>query len=90
MRAPCGGQLHDAGGPRLPRPQIHLQNGRSRSLCATGCTGTVCSVRVSDTVSEFLNFPDLNLLMCGLLADCGNAAYTEGAAGAQVPPNVRV
>jgi len=50
----------------------------------------VCGVKVSDTLSEFLNFPDLNLLMCGLLADCGNAAYTEGAAGAQVLPNVRV
>lgn len=44
----------------------------------------VCGVKISDTLSDFLNFPDLNLLVCGLLADCGNTAYVEGATGGQV------
>ncbi len=58
--------------------------GNRQRCCVAGCTGTVCGIKVSDALSEFLNFPDLNLLMCGLLADCGNAAYTDGATGGEV------
>lgn len=35
-------------------------------------------------MATFLNFPSLNLFMCGMLADCSNSAYVEGAADAQV------
>ncbi len=47
-----------------------------------GCTGTICGVSLSQQLEDFLNFPNLNLLLCGLLADCTNVAFTEGVAGA--------
>lgn len=57
----------------------------SRQHCSfAGCTGTVCGVKVSSGLSDFLNFPNLNLLVCGLLSDCTNTAYTAGVTGGQV------
>ncbi len=53
---------------RLPRP-------------FAGCTGTVCGVALSQPLQDFLNFPNLNLLFCGLLADCSNVAFTSGTVG---------
>eukprot|EP00208_Stichococcus_sp_RCC1054_P006162 CAMPEP_0206137638 /NCGR_PEP_ID=MMETSP1473-20131121/2729_1 /ASSEMBLY_ACC=CAM_ASM_001109 /TAXON_ID=1461547 /ORGANISM="Stichococcus sp, Strain RCC1054" /LENGTH=705 /DNA_ID=CAMNT_0053530825 /DNA_START=617 /DNA_END=2734 /DNA_ORIENTATION=- len=53
-----------------------------QTLCK-GCTGTVCGVKLSTSMATFLNFPSLNLFMCGMLADCSNSAYVEGAADAQ-------
>jgi len=47
-----------------------------------GCTGTICGVALSQQLEDFLNFPNLNLLLCGLLADCTNVGFAEGAAGA--------
>ena len=46
-----------------------------------GCTGTVCGIPLSPMLEDFLNFPNLNLLLCGLLADCTNVAYTDGTVG---------
>ena len=46
-----------------------------------GCTGTVCGVALSQPLQDFLNFPNLNLLFCGLLADCSNVAFTSGTVG---------
>ena len=36
---------------------------------------------LSQQLEDFLNFPNLNLLLCGLLADCTNVAFTEGTVG---------
>ena len=49
--------------------------------CHAGCTGTICGVSLSQQLEDFLNFPNLNLLLCGLLADCTNIAYTDGTVG---------
>ena len=38
-------------------------------------------MKLSPALSDFLNFPNLNLLMCGLVADCGNSAYIAGGGG---------
>jgi hypothetical protein len=51
------------------------------AVVSAGCVGTVCGLKVSAALSDFLNFPNLNLLMCGLLADCGNPAYIAGGGG---------
>jgi hypothetical protein len=50
-------------------------------LVPAGCVGTICGVKLSPALSDFLNFPNLNLLMCGLVADCGNPAYIAGGGG---------
>ena len=41
----------------------------------------MCGIPLSQPLQDFLNFPNLNLLLCGLLADCSNAAALAGTVG---------